>query len=334
MKKLNVLMCGLLLGGLVFTGCSDDDDKGGNAEGTEAAVVAHEYGEWTYFNFADGATKTLPIQKKEGAVTGLYTGDLKGTGMFASFSQEGVSVSVSRVSADSVDVEFMDLTLSMSEEPAEPFTLTTRAEAKLVGDKWELTSVESETLVGEMLYKFSFTGTIGTTKGAEVNLACEMTPGAMPMPITMTYISEVADSYTYEVDADEESALTWDIAVHKYNMRTNNGLVKKLDTKNFDAVTVGNVPADEEMVADTDGSVMADMSNMMNGFVGYQSVKLNKELGGWVTATPTGTMPPYTYELNDNVFVVKVNGKVWKMQFNAYTYGGRTAAKFVYGEVE
>ncbi len=110
--------------------------------------------------------------------------------------------------------------------------------------------------------------------------------------------------------------------------------MKKLDTKNFDAVTVGNVPADEEMVADTDGSVMADMSNMMNGFVGYQSVKLNKELGGWVTATPTSTMPPYTYTLNDNVFVVKVNGKVWKMQFNAYTYGGKTAAKFVYGEVE
>ena len=64
MKKLNVLMCGLLLGGLVFTGCSDDDDKGGNAEGTEAAVVAHEYGEWTYFNFADGATKTLPLVVK------------------------------------------------------------------------------------------------------------------------------------------------------------------------------------------------------------------------------------------------------------------------------
>ena len=46
MKKLNVLMCGLLLGGLVFTGCSDDDDKGGNAEGTEAAVVAQRAAVW------------------------------------------------------------------------------------------------------------------------------------------------------------------------------------------------------------------------------------------------------------------------------------------------
>lgn len=201
-------MCGLLLGGLVFTGCNDDDDKQGD-ERREAAVVAHEYGEWTYFRFADGTTTTLQIQKKE-----------------------------------------------------------------------------------------------------------------------------VGDSYVYEVDADEESALAWDIAVHKYNMRTNNGLVKKLEVRNFDAVTVGNVPADEEMVGDTDGSVMADMSNMMNGFVGYQNVKLNKELGGWVTATPTGTMPPYTYTLNDNVFVVKVNGKVWKMQFNAYTYGGKTAAKFVYDELK
>ena len=154
------------------------------------------------------------------------------------------------------------------------------------------------------------------------------------MDITMTYTSEVGDSYTYEVDAEEEKALTWDIAVHKYNIRTNGGLVKELNTKNFDAVTLANVPADEEMVADTEGSVMADMSNMMSGFVGYQYVKLNKKLGHWVIATPTGTMPPYTYELNENVFVVKVNGKVWKMQFTAYTYGGKTTARFVYDELK
>lgn len=215
MKKRNVLVCGLLLGGLAFTGCDENDNGKTGNEGNEenkvfeAAVVAHEYGEWTYFRFVDGTTTTLQIQKKE-----------------------------------------------------------------------------------------------------------------------------VGDSYVYEVDAEEEGALAWDIAVHKYNMRTNNGLVKKLEVRNFDAVTVGNVPADEEMVGDTDGSVMADMSQMQSGFVGYQKVKLNQELGGWVTATPTGTMPPYKYELNDNVFVVKVNGKVWKMQFNAYTYGGKTAAKFIYGEVE
>ena len=131
MKKLNVLVCGLLLGGLAFTGCSDDES--GNAEGTP--VVADKYDEWTYFNFVDEATATLQIQKKEGAVTGLYTGDLKGSGeSFASLSQEGVKVSVSRVSADSVDIEFMDLTMAMGDEPAEPFTLTTRAKAQLVGD--------------------------------------------------------------------------------------------------------------------------------------------------------------------------------------------------------
>lgn len=206
MKKLNVLMCGLLLGGLVFTGCSDDDDK--KIEG-EATIVANEYGEWSYFNLATGDTAVLTIQKKA-----------------------------------------------------------------------------------------------------------------------------VGDSYTYEVDAEAEKALTWDIAVHKYDMRTNGGLVKELATKHFDAVTLADVPADGEMAADTEGSVMADMSNMMSGFVGYQDVMLNEELGRWVIATPTGTMPPYTYELNDNVFVVKVNGKAWKMQFSAYTYGGKTAARFVYGELK
>lgn len=206
MKRLNVLVCGLLLGGLVFTGCSDDDDK--NIEG-EATVMANEYDEWTYFNFNTGETAVLTIQKKA-----------------------------------------------------------------------------------------------------------------------------VGDSYTYEVDAETGKALAWDIAVHKYDMRTNSGLVKELATKNFDAVTLADVPEDGEMVADAEGSVMADMSNMMSGFVGYQHVKLNEELGRWVIATPTGTMPPYTYELNDNVFVVKVNGKTWKMQFTAYTYGGKTTARFVYGELK
>ncbi|MDE5610670.1 MAG: HmuY family protein [Odoribacter sp.] len=207
MKKLNVLVCGLLLGGLVFAGCSDDDEK--KIEG-EATVMADEYDEWTYFNFVTGDTAVLTIQKKA-----------------------------------------------------------------------------------------------------------------------------VGDSYTYEVDAEAEKALSWDIAVHKYNIRTNGGLVKELNTENFDAVTLADVLADEEeMVADTEGSVMADMSNMMSGFVGYQYVKLNKELGHWVIATPTGTMPPYTYELNKNVFVVKVNGKTWKMKFTAYTYGGKTAARFVYGKLK
>ena len=332
MKKLNVLVCGLLLGGLVFAGCSDDES--GNAEGTKADVVAHEYYKWTYFDFTTRSMEELEIGKKAGAVTGLYTGDLKGSGRIASYSQEGVNVSVSRVSADSVDIEFMDLTMAMGNEPAEPFTLTTRAKAQLVGDKWELNSIVSETLVGEKIYKFSVSGTIGTTKGAEVLLDCKMRPGAMPMDITMTYTSEVGDSYTYEVDAEEEKALTWDIAVHKYNIRTNGGLVKELNTKNFNAVTLADVPADKEMVADTEGSVMADMSQMMSGFVGYQYVKLNEELGRWVTATPTGTMPPYTYELNENVFVVRVNGKVWKMQFTAYTYGGKTTARFIYDELK
>lgn len=206
MKKLNVLVCGLLLGGLAFTGCSDDDDK--KIEG-EATVMANEYDEWTYFNLATGDTAVLTIQKKA----------------------EG-------------------------------------------------------------------------------------------------------DNYTYEVDAEAEKALAWDIAVHKYDMRTNGGRVKELNTKYFDAVTLADVPADGEMTADAEGSVMADMSQMMSGFVGYQNVMLNEELGRWVIATPTGTMPPYTYELNDNVFVVKVNGKAWKMQFTAYTYGGKTAARFVYGELK
>lgn len=340
MKKKNLLLVAILMAGSVFTACSDNKGGGGKYDGlyVEKAVVAHEYAAWSYFNFETGEVTTLPVDKVEGAVTGLFSGSLKGSGMFASMSQDSVKVMVERISADSVNVTFEKVMLSMGGKSGNPVTLAAKAKAELKEGVWTLASTESETQVESegktKVYKFKFNGTIGTKKGADVKLDCQIKPGAMPMYITTAYTSKVSDSYTYEVKTTDEAALKWDIAVHKYDIRTNNGQVKKLAKTDLDAVTVADIPAEGEWIADTDGKAMVDMSNMMQGFVGYQYLKLNGELGQWVTATPTGTMPPYTYTLNDNVFIVKVNGKVWKMKFNAYTYGGKTAAKFHYGEVK
>ena len=47
---------------------------------------------------------------------------------------------------------------------------------------------------------------------------------------------------------------------------------------------------------------------------------IRDRLCGWVTATPTGSMPPYTYELNNNVFVVKMaDGQYAKIKFTDYS---------------
>ncbi len=344
MKKTNLFLVAWMMLGVAFTACSDDDEDGGKYDGayTEKTVEAHEYGAWSYFNFETGEVKKLAIKKEEGAVTGLYKGPLKGTGMFATIvSIDEQPMIINRISADSVEIILSDLVMSMpgtSGKPT-PFTVKTHSKAIKEGNVWKLTGTATDNIVedgkgGSIIYKLTIDGTIGTAKGEALALECKLRPGAMPMDITANYSATVANNYVYGVDAAEESALDWDIAIHKYDIRTNSGLVKKMTTTDLDAVNTTNLPAESEMVADTDGSVMADMTNMQLGYVGFQDVKLNKELGGWVTATPTGTMPPYTYTLNDNVFVVKVDGKVWKMKFTAYTYGGKTAAKFYYGEVK
>ncbi len=344
MKKTSIFLVMLMMLGVAFTACSDDDNDGDKYKGTyeEKIVEAHEYGEWSYFNFETGEVKKLAINKEEGAVTGLYTGLLKGSGMFADIiSIDKQSMIINRISSDSVEIILSDLVMAMPGASAEPvpFTIKTRSKAIKEGNVWKLTGTATDNVVedgkgGSIIYKLTIGGTIGVGKGEAVMLKCTLRPGAMPMDITADYKATVENNYVYSVNATEEAALDWDIAIHKYDIRTNGGLVKKLTTTDLDAVNTENLPVESEMVADELGSVMADMSNMQLGFVGFQEVKLNKELGGWVTAEPTGTMPPYTYKLNDNVFVVKIDGKVWKMKFMAYTYGGKTAAKFYYGEIK
>lgn len=344
MKKTNLFLVALMMLGVAFTACSDNKNDGGEYDDTymEKTVVAHEYGEWSYFSFKTGEIKKLAINKEDGAVTGLYTGSLKGTEMFESIvSIDKQSMAINRISSDSVEITLSDLKMSMPGASATPtpFTVKTRSKAVKEGNMWKLTGTATDNVIedgkgGSIVYKLTIDGTIGVAKGEAVALVCKLRPGTMPMDITANYSATVENNYVYGVNAAEEAALDWDIAIHKYDIRTNGGLVKKLAATDLNAVNTGNLPSDSEMIMDTDGSVMADMTNMQLGYVGFQYVKLNKELGGWVTATPTGTMPPYKYTLNDNVFVVKTAGKVWKMKFTAYTYGGKTAAKFYYGEVK
>ena len=122
MKSNQLILAALMMFGGLFVAC--DDNNGGNDGGganSEAKVVADDYEAWTYFDFETGTTQTLPINKEEGAVTGLYTGTLKGSGMFADYVDlEDVSVSITRVNADSVEVSAMDLTMSMSGEEGDP----------------------------------------------------------------------------------------------------------------------------------------------------------------------------------------------------------------------
>ena len=322
MKKLNLLLLCLIVFGFSFVACSDDDDGGDGEDGYDSYVAdGSAYEQWTYFDFATGTGRTLEIKGIEGAVTGIYYGSLDISVRGQAYgSQDSVKMVVTRISQDSVSIEMCDLTISMSEDPVEPFTLMAYAKAEKRDGKWILTGTQNECDVvnGEntKVWKVKFNGEIGLTKDAEVKITGEFTPGEMPFPLNATYDSKVENSKIYEVDGDE-SSFDWDIAFHKYDIRTNGGAVVKTDYTSLNAVTA--IPADgyEE---DVEGEVIADMSLMMKGFVGYQYCTLNRILCSWVTATPTGTMPPYTYELNKNIFIVKTKaGKYAKVKFTDTT---------------
>lgn len=321
MKKSNLFLLILLLFGTLFVACSDEGNGGGD-DGDYPSYVADgsAYEQWTYFDFETGEGRTLKIKGEEGAVTGVYYGSLKAlVGTTPAGSQDSVNFIITRISEDTVSVQLNGLTIS-SGSSTEPYDLIGNAIAQKMNGKWILTAIESKCDVGSganlKVWTVKLGGEIGVKKGEVAKLSGTIQPDGMPMPISITCEGFVDYSMLYVVDGDETS-FDWDIAFHKYDIRTNGGAAVKTSSASLTGLTI--IPVDG-FVEDVDGDVIADMSQMMKGYVGYQNCKLNKVLCGWVTAIPTGTMPPYTYELNSNVFVVKTKaGKYAKIKFTDTT---------------
>lgn len=108
---------------------------------------------------------------------------------------------------------------------------------------------------------------------------------------------------TLEV-GDAEPA-NWDIAVHRYDVKTNGAAVMETGYTGFDALLAGGLP-DGEMVKDewTSDRIAVDMSGMMDGYIEYQESYYNTELSKWLDVD-TSTMPPI-YTLSKKVYLVKL----------------------------
>ena len=228
--------------------------------------------------------------------------------------------------------------MSGTETTGASFSL--KAIAKKEGNVWNISSEKSVVTMEKddettTDYYMSINGTIGTTKDADFSLALYMNvkameDGGMQMNMGGTFAGE-STGKTYGVDGDETS-FDWDIAFHRYDIKTNGGAAVMLQTTDLESVTSASVTG-ESFTSDVDGEVMVDMSGMMSGFVGYQPTKINEVLAKWVTATPTGSMPPYSYEINGKVFVVKTaGGEYAKLRFTDMSdaTGKNEAATFDY----
>lgn len=128
------------------------------------------------------------------------------------------------------------------------------------------------------------------------------------------------ESTTPAKGSEADVKIKWHIAIHRFEVKTNNGEVAATKETELDKVTT--LPSDgykPDTVVKL--RVITDMSKMQQGLVGVAAQsRLNARLGGWLIRTPTGKMPPYIYKLSNLVYVVKFkDGSNAKLKFTDYT---------------
>ena len=327
MKKMNWFLVVIMLLGACFASCTKNNN-GDSWIGKSVTVDCDPYNAWSYFSFKEGKTvKTLNVKSMEGAVAGVYYGDLNSNTLIK--NTDSLLMVINEGIGDTVVISFPACKIGgMSGTETTNASFSLKAIAKKEGNIWKISSEKSVVAMEKENatstdYYMSINGTIGTTKNADFNLALYMNvkameDGGMQMNMGGDLVGK-STGKTYGVDGDETS-FEWDLAFHRYDIKTNGGAAIMLQTS-------------ESFTSDVDGEVMVDMSGMMSGFVGYQPTKVNEVLAKWVTATPTGSMPPYTYKINGKVFVVKTaDGKYAKLRFTDMSdaTGKNEAATFDY----
>ena len=341
MKKANwFVVMGVSLLSACFMACSDDDGGGDSWEGKSVTVDCDPYDAWSYFSFKEGKTvRTLNVKSVTGAVTGVYYGNLSNNALIT--NADSLLMVINEGVGDTIVVSFPEVKVGgMGGGAPVAASFSLKALAKKENDMWKISSEKTVVTMEKADststdYYMNINGEIGTSKDAEFNLNLVMNVKKMAdMGVDMNMGGTFTGKSTgksYAVDGDE-SAFEWDLAFHRYNIKTNGGAAVMLQTTDLSAVTLADIDG-KDFTADVERDVMVDMSGMMKGFVGYQTTNINSVLGKWVTATPTGSMPPYTYEINNSVFIVKTaSGEYAKVRFTDMSdaTGKNEAASFDY----
>ena len=115
-----------------------------------------------------------------------------------------------------------------------------------------------------------------------------------------TYIT--IDSETLEDPFTDD--MVWDIACHRWDVRTNGGAGLETSYTSLDQVT--SIPTgtyvEDEWTTET---ISADMTNMLSGDIGYAEGYVNFELSKWMDVD-TNNMPP-TYTPSNLVYSVQMS---------------------------
>ncbi len=111
---------------------------------------------------------------------------------------------------------------------------------------------------------------------------------------------------TLEINSSMVEPQEWDIAVHRYDTKTNGGRVLETSFTGFDALKSSGVMPSGTFVSDvwTSDKIAIDMSGMMDGVILYVESNYNSELSKWLNVD-TSIMPPI-YTLSKKVYLVKL----------------------------
>ncbi len=205
---------------------------------------------------------------------------------------------------------------------------------KLEDGKYKLAgTIESE-------QKIKITGDYeGTLENKVLSMVYTFNFGGMPMPVICTFSQDVNkgeftinatkyDEWTYIslssgkqevvkiVDGEcDEPDFDWDIAIHRYDIKTNKGLAIATNKNNLEDVV--ELPSGD-FEADVKDSVIVDLSQMMEGIVVYAESEVNPVLNTWLERDMS-VMPPL-YTLSNLVYVLKTKNDLYiKLLFTDYT---------------
>ena len=146
------------------------------------------------------------------------------------------------------------------------------------------------------------------SKATDIRRATNLDASAYDQWVYFSFEDGKATTLSY-TEAEPEK---WDVAFHRENVRTNGGAALKTD---FTALAqVVAIPA-EGFVADVQDSIIVDMSQMMQGVIGYAEAEVNPALNEWVTRDG---MPP-VYTVRENVYIVRTRENTYAaIKFTSY----------------
>ncbi len=150
--------------------------------------------------------------------------------------------------------------------------------------------------------------------------------------------TEIVDESGDEIPLNEEGKFPseWDVAIHRYDAKTNGGAVLETSMTSMDEVgSLTEIPQGD-YVADlqqTTDRIVIDMSGMMEGKLTYAKSDYNPVLSKWLNVD-TSQMPPL-YTLSEKVYIVRLkNGLHAALQLtdfkNAKNVKGYMTVKYAY----